>query len=182
MKRRTLDLLLTWVGALLTVALIGAGSLMMWGYNFANSTVHSQLAHEQIYFPPLGSSALSSPEIGPYLNQYAGQQLLTGRQAEAWADHFIAVHLQEMSGGKTYSQLSAESMAAPTNTKLADLVQTVFRGDTLRSMLLTAYAFWTFGQIALYAALGSFVAAFLMLILTLLGLRHYRRVDEAAVV
>jgi hypothetical protein len=93
----------------------------------------------------------------PYLQQYAGQSLVTGKQAEAYADHFIAVHLQEIGGGKTYSQLSAEAMAypkgSPQYTAAEAKVQTVFQGTTLRGLLLEAYAFWQMGQIALYAAI-----------------------------
>ncbi len=81
-----------------------------------------------------------------------------------------------MGHGQTYSQLSAESLAQPKNTALAGLVQTVFRGTTLRSMLLEAYGFWQFGQIALYAAIASFIGAGLILILSIAGLFHGRRV------
>ena len=68
----------------------------------------------------------------PSVSQYAGQQLVTGQQAEAYADHFIAVHIATMTGGKTYAQLSAASLAQPSNTKLAGEVATVFKGETLR--------------------------------------------------
>jgi hypothetical protein len=94
------------------------------------------------------------------VSQYAGQQLLTGQQAEAYADHFIAVHLGEIGAGKTYSQLSSEAMALPpTSAKYAALeaqVQTVFRGDTLRSMLLNAYGWWKVSQITYIVSLVSF--------------------------
>jgi len=187
MKRRTLDLLLTWLGALLTVALLGAGSLLLWGYNFASSQVKTQLAEQQIYFPP--ASAFANAKVGseitpsmiPSVSQYAGQQLLTGAQAEVYADDFIAVHLQEIGGGKTYSQLSALAMASPNDAKLQGQVATIFKGTTLRGLLLNAYGYWTFGQIAMWAAIGAYVAAALMLVLTLLGLRHYRRVDDTSV-
>ncbi len=182
MRRRTLDLLLSWLGVLLTVGLLVAGSLLTWGYNFANSTVHSQLAEQQIYFPAKGSPELASPKIGPYLDPYAGKQLLTGREAEVWADHFIAVHIQEMSCGKTYVQLISASLADPSNKSLASLVQTVFQGETLRGMLLNAYAFWTFGQIALWSAVSAFGASILMLILTVLGFIQYRRHDPSDVI
>lgn len=182
MRRRILDLLLSWLGVLLTVGLLVAGSLLTWGYNFANSTVHSQLASQQIFFPAKGSPSLASPEIGPYLNPYAGQQLLTGRQAEVWADHYIAVHIAEMSGGKTYAQISSEALAAPSNKALASLSQSVFQGETLRGMLLNAYAFWTFGQIALWSALSAFGASVLMLLLTVLGFIQYRRHDPSDVI
>ena len=92
----------------------------------------------------------------PSVSQYAGQQLLTGQQAEAYANHFIAVHLQEIGAGKTYSQLSAASMANPSNTALAAQVQTVFRGDMLRSTLLNAFGWWKLSQIAYIASLISF--------------------------
>ena len=188
MKRRTLDLLLTWTGALLTVALIGAGSMLLWGYNFANSQVKTQLAEQEISFPTKAAFAHAkpgteiTPSMIPSVSQYAGQQLLTGAQAEVYANDFIAVHLQEIGGGLTYSQLSAKAIADPTNTALAGQVETVFKGTMLRGSLLNAYGYWTFGQIAMWAALGSFVAAVLMLLLTLLGLRHYRQVDDTSVV
>jgi hypothetical protein len=98
--------------------------------------------------------------------------MTTGAQANTYANNFIAVHLNEIGGGKTYSQLSAEAQADPTNTKLAATVDTVFKGTTLRGALLNAYAFWQIGQIALIAGIISLCAAFLMLILTLLGIRH----------
>ena len=80
-----------------------------------------------------------------------------------------------MGQGKTYSQLSAASLAAPKNVALAGLVQTVFRGTTLRSMLLEAYGFWQMGQIALFAAIASFIGAGLLLLLSVIGLVHERR-------
>src|SRR5215467_15712588 len=104
MRRRTFDIIVSAVGGLLTIVLVVAGALLLWGYNFANDSVRQQLVAQQIYFPPAGSPALASPQIGPYLDRYAGQQLTTGAQAEAYADHFIAVHLQEVAGGKTYAQ------------------------------------------------------------------------------
>lgn len=180
MRRRTFDIILSSVGAVLTVVLLAAGGLLMWGYSFANSNVHDQLAAQQIYFPQKGSSALASPEIGPYLNKYAGQQLTTGAQAEAYADHFIAVHLKEVAGGKTYAQISSQAQANPNDAQLQAQVNTLFKGETLRGMLLNAYAFWKLGQIALYSAIISFAGAAVMLVLTILGFMHLRRVDPGS--
>ena len=180
MRRKTFDLIVTALGAGLTVVLLAAGALGLWGYNYANTNVHNQLAMQQITFPAAGSSALASPKIGPYLNKYAGQQLLTGQQAEAYADHFIAVHLSEMPFGGVYSKASAAAQADPKNTTLATEVNTIFKGTTLRGLLLEAYAFWTIGQVALVGSIVAFVLAGLMLILTALGVWHFRRTDEDA--
>src|SRR5262245_4564811 len=106
MRRRTFDIIVSLVGAVPGVVLLAAGALAMWGYSFANTSVRDQLSAQQIYFPPAGSDALAPPEIGRYLDRYAGQQLTTGAQAEAYADHFIAVHLREVAGGQTYAQVS----------------------------------------------------------------------------
>lgn len=176
MRRRTFDIILSSVGAVVTIVLLVAGGLLMWGYTFANNNVHDQLAAQQIYFPAAGSDALKSPEIGPFLNQYAGQKLTTGAQAEAYADHFIAVHLKEVAGGKTYAQVSAQAIADPNNAQLQGQVNTLFKGETLRGMLLNAYAFWKVGQIALFAAIAAFAGALVMLVLTFLGYAHLRRV------
>jgi hypothetical protein len=179
MRRKTFDILLTSGGLVVAIVLIVAGSLLLWGHNFANSNVRSQLAQQQIFFPAKDSTELASSQIGPYLNQYAGQQLLTGPQAKAYADHFIAVHLSEMPYKGVYSKVSAASMADAKNTTLQNEVQTVFRGTTLRGLLLEAYAFWQMGQIALIGAIVSFVLAAVMLVMTGFGFWHLRRVDPA---
>jgi hypothetical protein len=176
MRRRTLDALLTTGGLALAALLLVSGGLLTWASTFIGNQVTSQLTAQQIFFPPKGD-ATASPEIGPFLNQYAGQQLTTGTQAEAFANHFIAVHLKESGGGLTYSQLSAKSRANPTDLKLAASVDTAFKGETLRGLLLNAYAFGKMGQIAFIAAIASFIGAGLMLLLSLLGFAHLRRVD-----
>jgi hypothetical protein len=116
----------------------------------------------------------------PYLEKYAGQELTTGAQAQAYANHFIAIHLQEMTGGQTYSQVSAAAMAAaPGSAKATALnaeVDTVFKGTTLRSMLLNAYGWWQMGQIALISSVIAFIFAGITLVLSGLGLRHFRKV------
>ncbi len=172
----------------MVLVLLVAGGLLMWGYSFANSNVHNQLAQQQITFPSAAAFAAAkpgteiTPEMLPYLQQYAGQELVTGQQAEAYADHFIAVHLQQIGGGKSYAQLSSEAMAlpkgSPAYTAAEAKVQTVFQGTTLRGLLLEAYAFWTFGQIAFWGAIASFVFAGIMAILVVLGFFHARRVPE----
>jgi hypothetical protein len=162
MRRTTFDKLLGWIGTGLGVVLLIAGCLTLWGSAYIHNTVQSQLAAQQIYFPSASAFAHAkagteiTPSMIPSVSQYAGQQLLTGQQAEAYADHFIAVHLSEMGGGKTYSQLSTESIAQPNNTTLANTVNTVFKGTTLRSMLLTAYAWWKVSQITYIISLVAF--------------------------
>ena len=179
MKRRTFDSLASLGGVVLTVVLLVAGGLLMWGSSFANSNVHDQLSQQQIVFPVKGNAALASPEIGPYLNQYAGEPLTTGAQAKAYADHFIAVHLSEMPYHGVYSQVSAAARANPTDAKLAAEVQTVFQGTTLRGLLLEAYAFSVFGEIATWAAIAAFALGGVMLLLTVLGFVHRRGTDES---
>jgi hypothetical protein len=177
-RRKTFDLLVSTGGLVLAAVLLVAGGLLMWGYSFANSQVHDQLIAQKIVFPTTSNpefKALPASDQAA-MGAYAGQTLTTGAQAKTYADHFIAVHLAEMGHGKTYSQLSAASMQQPKNVALAGLVQTVFRGTTLRSMLLEAYGFWQFGQIALFGAIASFIGAGLILILSIAGLIHGRRV------
>jgi hypothetical protein len=157
---------LRWRIFVLQIGLIGilgfVSGFAFWGSNFATSTVHDQLAAQQIHFPAAGSPALTSlPKAdAAAMTQYAGQELLTGQQAEVYANNFINVHLNEIAGGQTYSQLSTAAQAAPTNTKLAGEVATIFKGTTLRSMLLNAYGWGQIGQFAGYAAIGLAVATF----------------------
>ena len=189
MQRKTFDFLASVGGLLIVVVLLVAGGLLMWGYSFANSNVHDQLAEQQIVFPPAAAFAhpVAGTEITPSMigtvSKYAGQPLVTGQQAEVYANDFIAVHLQEIGGGKTYAQLSAEAMAlpkgSPAYTAAEAKVQTVFQGTTLRGLLLEAYAFGTFATIALIAGISAFVLAGLMAILVAFGFWHARRTDES---
>jgi len=162
MHRRTLDRLLSLAGLALAALLIVAGSLLTWAHYFVSDQVHSQLAAQQIYFPAKGSPATAGAAFAP-MRQYAGQQLTTGAQAETYADHFIAVHLREIGGGKTYAQLSAQAQVNPTDTKLAAAVDTMFKGETLKGLLNEAYAFSVFGQIAFYATIGLGLAGLVVL-------------------
>jgi hypothetical protein len=174
--RRNSRFTLAIAGFAAAVLLAVAGGLLVWGSAYVHNTVQNQLAAQQIFFPP--ASAFAHPKAGteitpsmiPSVSQYAGEQLLTGQQAEAYADHFIAVHIGEIGGGKTYSQLSALSMAQPNNVKLAGQVATVFKGETLRSMLLNAYGWWKVSQIAYIASLIAFGLAGLAFLVTLGGL------------
>ena len=52
---------------------------------------------------------------------------------------------------------------------------TLFKGETLRGMLLNAYAFGKMGTIAGIAAVVSFVTAGVLLVLSMLGFAHRRR-------
>ncbi len=179
MKRRTFDVLMATAGLFLAVVLIVSGVMLTWAHNFIDNEVHTQLAAQQIYFPAANSAAVAAPEFAA-MRQYGGQQLTTGAQAEVYADHFIANHLKAIGGGKTYAQLSTEAQAQPKNTALAAQVDTVFKGETLRGLLLNAYAFGTMGTIAGIAAIAAYIAGAVMLVLSGLGLWHARRVSPAA--
>jgi hypothetical protein len=180
MRRKVFDILASIGGLVMVVTLVIAGALATWGYSFASNDVHNQLSQQQIVFPAKGSAALASPLIGPYLDQYAGQKLTTGAQAEAYADHFIAVHLSEMPYGGVYSKVSAASITAPNNATLKAEVQTSFQGTTLRGLLLEAYAFSVFAELAMWAAIASFSLAFVMAVLVAFGFWHARRTPESA--
>jgi hypothetical protein len=166
------------VGLLIVAILLVAGGMLTWAHSFIHNEVHTELSSQQVFFPAKGSPAIAGPEF-KQMQQYAGQQLTTGAQAETYANHFIAVHLKEIGGGKTYAQLSTQAQANPTDTKLTATVESVFKGETLRGLLLNAYAFDTVGYIAGIAAIAAFAAAALMLVLVALGFWHARRVPAS---
>jgi hypothetical protein len=190
MKRKTFDMVLTAGGGVLVLVLLAAGALGMWGYSFANSNVRSQLAEQQITFPPAAAFAhpVAGSEITPSMvgtvSKYAGQPLVTGQEAQVYANDFIAVHLGEIGQGHTYAYWSGLALQQPKGsaayTKDEGIAQTLFQGTTLRGLLLEAYAFGTFGQIALVASIASFILAGIMVMLSLFGLLHFRRVPQDA--
>jgi hypothetical protein len=136
----------------LVVVLAFVAGFLYWAAGFTHSYVHDELTQQRISFPMAGSPALSPSEF-PDLQQYAGQAVNDGDKAKAYANGFIGRHLQAIGGGKTYSQVSALAQANPKNQILAGEVQTLFRGETLRGLLLNAWGWWTVGTYALYAAI-----------------------------
>jgi hypothetical protein len=185
MRRRTFDALLTTVGLIMAAVLLAAGGLLNWASTFVADNVHDQLVAQKITMP--SGKAIEDPAIKPYLAQYAGQEMTTGAQAKAFADHYILAHMNKSSNGRTYEEVSGEFMALtksenpdPAKVKeLGDLRQSLFMGNTLRGMLLNAYAFGTMATIAGYGALAAFGGAGLLVLLSLLGLMHLRRVPAA---
>jgi hypothetical protein len=190
MKRRTLDLLFSIGGLGLAVLLLVVGIVLTTNANFANNYVHDQLAAQHISFKP--ADALTDEEKkSECLREYAGQQLTTGKQAECYANEFIGLHLNAIAGGKTYADLGEpqtalkEQVAQAEQTKAANLPdlqkqlagvnaqrETVFKGETLRGVLLTSYGFSEFGRKAGQGALAMYLGAALLLLLSLAGLWH----------
>jgi len=185
--RATLDKLISGTGLLLAVVLLVAGGLLTWASSFIGGQVHDQLAMQGITMP--AKAALETPAQHKALDKYAGQKLTTGPQAKAFADHYILVHMNAASGGKTYEQVSGEFLqlsdaekASADGQKMGQLRQTLFMGNTLRGLLLYGYAFATMGTIAGFAAIGAYLAAALLFALGILGLVHAKRArDEVAV-
>jgi hypothetical protein len=139
---------LTTVASGVALGMIIAGALALVGGAYANNVVHDQLSPQKIYFPAKGK------ELPANLNQFAGQQVDTAKEAKAYANDFIGLHLKAIGGGKTYSQVSAAFLQDPTNKKLAQQRQSLFMGETLRGLLLSA---WGWGTIATIATIAGVV-------------------------
>src|SRR4051812_3672271 len=118
---------LTSVTTVAAAAMIFLGVCALVAGNYTKDVVHDQLAPQKIFFPPDGS-----PELLPGVKQYAGQQLLTGAQAKAYANDFIGVHVTKIANGQTYAEVSAKSLADPKNATLAGQKAALFQGETLR--------------------------------------------------
>ncbi len=195
--RRKIDAVLIAFGAVLMVVFLVAGGLLTWGANFSDDYVTRELSSQNISFPD--ADALKE-EGRDDLLEFAGQRLTTGKQAEGYAS-FINGHLQGIADGATYADLGTPERAA--NTAVTDAVaagkpqadidalkataagisgqrNTLFKGETLRGLLLSAYAWSTVGTIAGIAAIGAFIAAALMAVLVVLGMMHHRRTVKAA--
>jgi hypothetical protein len=185
--RSAFDKLISWTGLLLVAVLLAAGGLLTWANTFVGDQVHDQLTMQDITMPSGGALEGLPPADAKAMQQYAGSKLDTGPEAKAYADHYILVHMNAASGGRTYEEVSGEFIAMSDQQKaseegqaLAGLRQTLFMGNTLRGLLLYGYAFATIGTIAGIAAYVSFGAAALLMVLVALGFWHARRVGHTA--
>ena len=170
------------IGAVLFLVLTIGGGLLIWGSSFANNMVHDQLSEQKIKFPPKGSPALDPKEF-PGLQRYAGQSVDNGPKAKAYANEFIKVHLAGVANGKTYSQVSEESRNDPKNAELAAQVQTLFRGETLRGLLLYAWGWSVVGMIAFWVGYAALLGALAVALALAIGfVAHRRQADSHATV
>ena len=198
MKRRTFDRIVSFVGLGLSVFLFVAAALLNWGASFADQSVATQLSQQKITMPDKDSAGFKSlpQDAQDVLAPFSKLPLTTGKQAQAYADYYIGSHLKGVAGGKVYSEVSGAALAAsakskadPTNSALATEAAnlmgqrtTLFMGETLRGLLLYSFAFWQIGQIAMYAAWAAAIGGVVMLVLSLMGFAHLRRVEADATI
>ena len=135
---------------------------LFWGSGFVNGMVHDQLVAQRISFPPASQiragGALDPAEFPAEIRNYAGQPVDNGDKARVYANDFIGIHLAKVANGQTYSQVSAAAQADPKNATLAGQVNTLFKGETLRGLLLYAWGWSQVGLYALYAAVALTIA------------------------
>jgi hypothetical protein len=193
MKRRTLDTMFSVGGLLLAGLLLVMGIVLTSNANFAKNYTHDQLAQENITFKTADTLTAEEKEA-PCLVKYAGQALTTGKQAECYANHFIGLHVKSTAAGRTYASqgdfitglkgdlAAAQKVTPPDAAKIADLNtqittataarETLFKGETLRGLLLTSYGFSVFGVKGGQGATVAYLVSGLMLLLSLAGLYH----------
>jgi hypothetical protein len=197
LPRRTIDGLLIAIGVVATMVLLVSGGLLTWGYDFSSDYVGEELSSQNITFPDAG--VLTDQGRADLLG-HAGDRLDTGGEAQAYAS-YINGHLADVAEGATFADLGAPERAAKDAVTAAvdagepqatiDQLQatadgitaqrdTLFKGETLRGLLLSAYAWSTVGTIAGIAAIGAFIASAVMAVLVVLGLIHHRRTPAAA--
>lgn len=193
--RSLLDRLISWTGAVIAVAMVALGAAAIFGGSFALENVRDRLEPQNINFGPASEM---TPEEKAEVGGFAGQKVDTGTEAEAYS-RYIGLHLAEIGGGKTYAELGGplfaleaqieEAKAAGENTaameeELAGLQgqrDTVFKGETLRAILLNAYGWWMVGQITFYAGIGMVIAGLILAALVALGFRHARKAAASTV-
>ena len=192
MKRRTFDKLVSFVGLGLAVLLFIFAGLLNFGGGFASENVRTQLANQNIAFPIEAGLPANTKD---QLLKWAGMQVVSGEMARDYSDLFILEHMNAsatavMGTPATYSEVSSAYLTAQRSgstdaeqlQKLSDLRDSLFMGNTLRGMLLQAYAFGMMGVIAGYAAIASLVGGFVFLLLAIAGLMHIRRTPEDATI
>ena len=175
MSRRMVDLMVSWSGAVVAMALVLLGAAAIYGGLFALDNVKDRLEPQKITFPP---AEAMSPEEKAEVGEFAGEFVDTGSEAEAFS-RYIGLHLEEVNEGKTYSETSAaaraEGIPEDEAAELQGKADTLFKGESLRAILLNAYGWWTVGTIAMWAGFGMIAAGLLLAVFVFFGFRHARK-------
>ncbi len=181
MERKAWDRLVSTAALVVAVALLLVGGLAIYGGNFGQNNVRDRLEPEKVTFAPYDAM---TPEEQQSVGAFAGQQVTTGPQAEAFA-RYIAGHLVFINDGKTYAETSAaarvEGLPANQAADLSAKADTLFKGETLRSIMLNAYGWWTVATIALWAGYVLVGAGIVLLVLAILGFVHASRLGKVTI-
>ena len=177
MNRKAWDQIVSASAAIIAVAMIVLGGFAIYGGNFGRDNVQTRLEPQNITFPPFDAM---TPEEQQEVGAFAGQQVTNGVQAEAFS-RYIGGHLAAVNDGKTYSETSGEARAEGLDPDVAAELQgkadTLFKGETLRSILLNAYGWWTVATIALFAGYALVGFGILLGVFAILGFRHAKRAE-----
>jgi len=196
MKRRTLDVLFSVGGIALAGLLLVLGLVMTSNANFSKNYVKDQLSQQNITFKT--ADTLTPEEAkSSCLVQYAGQPLTTGKQAECYANDFIGLHTKAIANGQTYADLGAPQSALTAQVKAATAAndpalpdlqkqltavtaqrESLFKGETLRGLLLTSFGFSVFGVKGGQVATVAYIAAALLALLSIAGFVHALRTSK----
>ena len=176
MDRSNWDKIVSGAGAVIAIVLIALGAMAIYGGNFGQQNVRDRLVPQKISFPP---AEAMTPQEKAEIGTFAGQKVENGVQAEAFS-RYIGGHLEGINDGATYSETSSAAREEGLDPKIAADLQikadTLFKGESLRAMLLNAYGWWTVATIALWAGVAMVIAGLLMGIFSILGFRHARKV------
>ena len=177
-------------GVAVAILLVLLGFVFKTNADFADSYVHEQLSEQKISFT--AAEFLSDEEkTSSCLIENAGTALDSGKKAECYANDYIGMHLKNIGGGETYATIGAiqtkakTALADATAANASNVVElkadldkitgqreTMFKGETLRGLLLTSYGFSIFGEKAALAAMLSFLGALVMLLASVAGFIH----------
>jgi hypothetical protein len=171
--------------AMMVVILAASSGFLFYEGSFTTDMIKTQLTAQQIYFPNADQiktgGALDPAEFPQEIRDQAGKQLVDGNQARIYANDFLGKHLQGVAGGSTYATIgtkisaanAALAAASKTDPNYATLQanvatlngqrDTLFKGETLRSMLLNAYGWWTIGVYTTYAGIALMLVALAVL-------------------
>jgi hypothetical protein len=180
MQRKMWDQIVSGAGAVVAVVLLLLGGVAIYGGMFGQDNVRDRLEPQNITFPPMEAMTPAEKDL---VGDFAGQKVDDGASSEAFSD-YIGLHLTEVNEGATYSETSsaarAEGLSDDEAAELSGKADTLFKGESLRAILLNAYGWWTVSSLAIFAGYGLIAAGILLAILAFLGFRHARKVELKA--
>ncbi len=145
-EKRIVTKIFGYLGAIVAIVFAVLGMVFWQMGETIMTKVDSGLVEQKIYFPPKGSPGFEAAAF-PAAQKYAGKQVNDGPKAKAFAENYLDVRLKLIGGGKTLSEVGAQTAADPRNLALQQQQGAMFQLATSKNLLLTgAYGAWAQGQ------------------------------------
>ena len=178
MQRKMWDQIVSGAGAVVAVVLLMLGAVAIYGGTFGQDNVRDRLAPQNVTFPPLEAMTPAEKNL---VGDFAGTKVVDGlpglRPSRTTSASTSKTRTRARPTPRPALWLVQKGLSEKEAAELSGMADSLFKGETLRAMLLNAYGWWTVSSLVIFAGYGLLAAGALLALLAIMGFFHARKTE-----